>query len=302
MTRLMCLMIPFLPLADEPAALLLRASGPIQVVPAEGEPLEGRPRMLLYQGDRLTVGEGGEAVLVYQGGARETLRPEIEATIGLEGTTPAEAVADRREANGRAVSSALAHVRPAGGDGRTTAVVARAVAEKSAVTPILNSTIVSDRPELAWPPVEGREADLVVLANGPLKTGADRPILRGRPVGNTFIFPPDRPPLKRGFTYHWRVTDQDRKVLAAGEFRLASEAEEGQVEELRELAETGDPADRMAAAWALESLGAMAEALAVTERLVEDSPDDPAYREALEALRGRIGLDEADEPEPEPPL
>ena len=295
MSRILAVVFLCLPASEKPAALLLRASGSIRVVPADGEPMDGRPRMLLYPGDKLTVGDDGEAVLVFQkSGARETLRPGVEATIGEEGSTPEEAVAERRERNGGTLSAALTNLAPGGPDGRTAAVVSRAGPKESAVTPILGSTVVSDRPDLAWEVPEEIEAKSVVVSTGSIKSGPGRVVFRARPGPEMLTYPESEAPLKRGFTYQWRVLDQDRKMARVGEFRVATEAEKARIEELSELAETGDSGDRLAAAWALESLGAISEAIAVLKRLADDEPDEPDYRDALDELKERHGLEDVD--------
>ena len=83
--------------AERPVALVLSAKGAVEVRPAEGEPLAAARGMLLYPGDRLSVPDGGEAVVVFRdGGARERVRPGAEATVGAKGCTPPGAV-ERRE-------------------------------------------------------------------------------------------------------------------------------------------------------------------------------------------------------------
>ena len=77
-----------------PAAMLLDLTGKVEIRPVDGPPKVAEPGDLLYPGERLSVPTDGSATLSILGaGARETIKPGTEATVGPKGCTPPGSVA-----------------------------------------------------------------------------------------------------------------------------------------------------------------------------------------------------------------
>jgi Flp pilus assembly protein TadD len=85
------------------------------------------------------------------------------------------------------------------------------------------------------------------------------------------------------------VTDQDFHPVATGQFRVTTESELKQLEELRPLAAGGDRTDLLAAALSYRRLGCYAEAIAAFERLAKLAPDEALCREELAELYRQAG-------------
>lgn len=269
-----------------PAAMLMDVNGKVQVKSADGGPRAVALGNLLYPGETLIVPDDVAATVAILGlGVQETIKPGSSATIGAKGCAPPEAVLASR-AQKPAVARTMKNVRPAGADGRKAGVVTRNAAEKAppAVTPIDGSNETSDRPAIAWPAVKEARTYRVKLLSG----GGSEP-WRAETTEPHLDFPPGRPALHRGYVFRWEVTDQDFRPVAAGEFTVATESELKQLDELKGLDESGDRADRLAAALAYRRPAAYAEAIVAFERLARDLPGEPMIHQALEELHRQAG-------------
>ena len=79
-----------------PAAMILEATGSVQLHSSRGTTQRPTPQMLLYPDDRLTLGADAEVQLVYLSDLhKERLRPAREITIGRKGCVPPDAVRQR---------------------------------------------------------------------------------------------------------------------------------------------------------------------------------------------------------------
>ncbi len=267
------------------AAMVLDLKGRVEIRPAEGAPRVAEVGDLLYDGERLAVPADGSATLSILGpGARESIKPGSEATVGPRGCTPPGAVAARKEQH-RAVVTTMKHLRPAPDDSRHAGVLARAGVDRpQALTPTFDALVGSDRPALAWPAAEGARTYRVKLL-----TGDGRELWRAESPETRAPFPADKPPLRRGYAFGWEVTDEKFRPVASGKFMVASESELAELEGLKALADSPDRADRVAAALAFARMHAYAEASAAFERLAAEQPDDPLARRALADLRDQAG-------------
>lgn len=283
MTAMMFLLAA--PARPKPAAMVLELKGPVELRPPDGQATRARLGDLLYPGERVVVPAGGTVTLSILGaGAQETLRSGSEAVVGAEGCAPPGSV-ESRKTQIKAVATTMKNLRPAAGNTRQAGVSFRSGAEEPRpITPIFGATVVTDRPGLAWPPGEK-----VATYRVRLISGAGRELWRAQTQEPRLAFPEDKEALKPGYVYRWEVTDPDYRPLASGEFTVATEAERRQLEELKALAQEGDPADRLAAALAYRRLAAYAEAVMAYERLAAESPGEAAYRSALADLYRLIG-------------
>jgi formylglycine-generating enzyme required for sulfatase activity len=82
--------------AAAPLAMILEARGTVQVQSTRNVNKPALPQMLLYSGDRLSLGMDGDIRLVLLSDLhQEWLRPGTEATVRRKGCEPADAVAKR---------------------------------------------------------------------------------------------------------------------------------------------------------------------------------------------------------------
>jgi hypothetical protein len=289
MTPLLAVLL-CLPTAEPPAALVLRVKGSVEVQPAKGDPRPAKPgKTLVYVGDRLVVLKDGEAVLAFKaGGAIERVKPGTEATVGANGCTPPSAV-ERRQSNAGAVSAALRDIRPSSADGRTAAATLRSGGEGCpGVTPISGSTVASERPSFAWPVAKEVKTYVVIVSTGLRDNGVGRELWRAETTETRLAFPADKPALRRGFPFQWKVTDLDSRELACGDFVVATGKQKERLDALAALAQSEHSDDVLLAAEGLDRLGAWVDALAAYDRLVKLVPNEASHREELDALRRRV--------------
>jgi hypothetical protein len=271
-----------------PAAMVLDCTGAVQVRPADGPPKRALVGDLLYPGERLVVPANGSATLaILSVGAKEQLRPGSEATIGLQGCTPPEAVT-RRMPQRSSVAWALKGLRPALDDGRKAGVAFRGTEDlpevPPAVTPIFGSLVVSDRPALAWEAVAGTPGYRVRLLSS-----AGRELWRAETKEPRLPYPEGREALQRGHVYRWEVADAEGRPVVASTFSVATQSQFRRLAELPAPDTVEDRAELLAAALACTKLGAYAEALATYERLARLAPEVTAYQAALADLYTRAG-------------
>ena len=159
--------------------------------------------------------------------------------------------------------------------------------EPPAITPIQGATVAADRPGFAWPAAKEAKSYQVKLLSGD-----GRELWRSEATGPKLDYPAGREALKRGYLYRWEVTDPASRPVTSGQFLVATESELKQLEELRQLAASGDRADLLAAALSYRRLGCYTEAIAAFERLAKLAPEVAVYREELADLYRQAGRPE----------
>jgi hypothetical protein len=273
------------PPRPRPAALVLDLRGRVELQPVAQAVRPARIGDLIYAEERFLVPEGGSASLaLLRLGVIERLKPGVEVTIGPDGCSPRQAVEQRSEQR-PPVARTLRNIRPQSEGGRQAGVVFRSHGDRfPAITPIFGATVATDRPDLAWPEAKPAGASRVRLL-----TGSGRELWKAESRAARLAFPKDKEPLRRGYVYHWEVTDQDFRPIASGEFTVATASELEQMEGLRSLAASPDRADRLAAALSYRRLACFAEAIATFEALLPSSPEEPFYRTALADLYRQAG-------------
>jgi hypothetical protein len=243
---------------------------------------------LLYPGEVVAVPKpGGATLAILDEGRREGLRPGAQATVGEKGCSPPDAIAQARP-QPPALASGLKGLTSSGGDGRKAGAAFRSDrgGMPQPITPIDGTTILGQRPSLAWPKTR---------ATGPfrvfLSSSSGREVWRAEVAGSSLDYPAGAPGLEPGLGYRWEVQDARGDRVAAGEFRVATAASRARAEQLIRLAADGDRADRHAAAIGLRRLGALAQAIEVYERLEAESPDPRPIRRELAGLYRAAGRD-----------
>jgi hypothetical protein len=287
------LMITWLPLIldgppkakPRPVAMVLSAAGNVDLKSLDGKSRPVKAGELLYPGERLAASaEGSATVSILGAGVKEAIKPGSDVTLSVEGCSPSSALSSRTQ-QPRAVASTMRNLRPASGDGRKAGVGFRSGDDRQkAITPILGSTVVDDRPTLAWPASPSAGTYRVRLL-----TGAGREVWRQDVTEPRASFPTGKDPLQPATVYRWEVTDSAYHEVALGDFSVATASERAQLAELKPLADSTDPADRYAAALGYARLAAYAEALGVFERLSQEFPKEPAFADELANLRKKAG-------------
>jgi hypothetical protein len=280
------------PPGAKPAAMVLDAVGAVEIEPPGGRARRVGIGDLLYPGERLAVPSDGAATLAILGaGVQEKIKPGSTATVGPEGCTPSEAVAERKRQR-TAVASTMRGVRPVEAGGRKAGSDLRGGPEMPpTVSPIVGATVASDRPCLAWRPARPAGSYRVKLLSS-----AGRELWRVDTKETHVLFPAGKEALRRGNVYRWVVTDLEFRRVAAAEFMVATPSELKELGELDELGESGDRADRLAAAMAYRRLWAYAEAITAYEQLAAEAPEEPEYRRALDELYRQAGRSGGEKP------
>jgi hypothetical protein len=269
------------PKAPRPVAMVLAVEGTVRVTPKGEKERKVAAEDLLYAGDTIAVRADGSASIAVLGlGLRQTLKGGGTATLGPKGCEASPAV----ESKGMppAVARTMKGVRPAAGDSRKAGMPMRGAAPQPSapIAPIDGATVDALRPELAWRGREGVTSYRVTLTDA-----AGQALWKAETTGPRLAPDDDRPELRRGEVYTWKVADPTGREVASGHFTVADAEESRQLAELKPLASSKDPADLLAAAMSYDRLHCSAEALACYEALVKLAPDDPSYRNALDRLR-----------------
>ena len=284
---------------SKPVAMVLEVAGEatLRRGDAPAEPL--RDMDLLRPGDRLEATKGHVRIVIVDDGHFERLQTGKIVTMGDKGCTPADAV---ERATGKLADADLRRLRGLVKSSRGGVGVLRDLDTPTvpAVTPLLGSTILTQRPTFAWPALKGAARYDVRLFSGEGKE-------RQREWKQTAVspeprlsYPESEKELPLGVTRFWQVTglDAEGKFVATIEYRfsVAAEAELARQPALRKLAESADPNDWLLAAASYEEFAAYGEALPLYQKLAGKRPEQANYQVALMHYYGRAGLfDKAEE-------
>jgi len=270
-------------------ARVMDIRGDAQIQSAEGPPRAAAPFDPLTRGDRLTVPAGGcVTLLFFETGAKERVKASTKVKIGLAGCEPPEAV-ERVKPVSRSVATTLRDLRSRSGQEFATNTLRgmndRREAAPPAITPVDDSTVISDQPNLEWkgrPDVKTYRVELRVR-------GSDRFLWLAQTSEPRLAFPPGQPSLRRARGYFWQVSDQEGRSVCSGRFTVATGTEAKQLAEFDALAKSDDPADLLAAGVVFTAHGVDDQAIKVYERLAELAPTEALYHELLAGLYHRAG-------------
>lgn len=299
--------------AQQPAsvAMVLRIKGEVSLIQPGHKPARAWAMDLLRPGDRLAVPAGGEAHLFFlDDGHKEVLAAGKTATVQAAGCKPPAAVArklpcklgkraledlKRRRPPLARVSSfsyklgklALKDLKGDLAAGRLGGVLLRGADDPlpPVLTPLPGANVLSPRPALSWPAVEGAKSYIVALFTGP-DTKDLQKVWRIETKANRLPFPAKQADLQ-SVTYRWsvvaRLKDDDREIvsLKQARFSVATKREVRLLQEAKKLAESSDPADVLLAVGLYESRAVHDEALKLYEKLVKQAPEQARFHEAL---------------------
>lgn len=278
----------------QPAARVLKVEGRVTVLNAADESRAAAALDTLYVGERVIVPTGGQVVLAFRSEGRlERLKPGSRVTVNQDGCVPKSAVetVTAPEAHRRTVDRAVRQLQPEGPAAATivrappppgdTSTTSRPRTGNQVRRPIDGASILTDRPDFAWPAApkvlgyefhlfaEGKEV-WVVSVHDPRVSYAGEQALQPH------------------VDYIWEVSavfSEDRKEeLAGGYFVIAAEELRQQAAAMEELAAHDDSTFvALAAAWYDENQ-LIGEAIAAYERLASRESSSPACWSALGRL------------------
>ena len=212
---------------DEPAALVLRVRGDVQVRHGGGRPADASVGERLMVGDEVLPSSGALAVLITRTGAtqRVTEATTVTAPRGAGSTdmfTRAMATLAQAASTDVTVGGRQGMIRPI--PGKTTLV-----------SPRNGLTVRSDRPAFAWTATPGQAYELMLR-----NTAGGRPEVFDAGTDTTWTYPDDLPALEFGATYAWTVFVGGRRTgraLPQQEFRVIDIPEFAQLGEFMDQIE-----------------------------------------------------------------
>lgn len=186
--------------AQDPVAMVVRVSGSVQVRRAGGASEAATVGMRLMSGDRLEVGSGAQAVILYVSGRRETVTQSL--AIAAPEQAQRAGVFDRTVSTLNAVASSDARQQP------NRQGMIRPIAGAPTLMAPRNEILVADlRPTFTWSAVPGASSYVIQIRS------ADGLTRKRFSVGSdtTWTMPASGSPLQPGVAYVWTVgTNQGR--------------------------------------------------------------------------------------------
>jgi hypothetical protein len=261
----------------EPVAMVLSVQGDVKLHRMD----------LLKSGDEVRVPASGSVRLVFLAdGHRETLNPGGKVKITESGATPAEAV--KREKS-KLPASQLDGLRTLAASARAgVSRVRDPDAPSPPLSPIADSTVLSDRPVFVWTAVQGIEKYDVQLFRGE-DDRKENLVWSARATKARCECPKDSPALDRGESYMWKVLVHGKDVVAKGKFNVATKEDAQDFDSVNELSQSPDFADRLLAAMLLEAGQVYDESHRLFDRLVKELPMEPWVLLASARHLARLG-------------
>lgn len=227
--------------ADKPAAIVVSVQGDVKVQ-RDGKEKVIKGKFPLNLKDKVIVGKGASAVVLFANGKKVT------ATANLEITEAAAAI-DGKAASGGVAGMVASAVAGGGSDlsakgGVAGAVRAAGDAASVQILSYLNTSTTETRPVFAWKPSAEAQGSTVVLMN---EDGEE--IWRLDTKDSLAAYPEDMDPLEQGMEYTVEITCviDGAPVSAASTFYILDEDEAEAVKAGQEAIEKAYPADEDAA-------------------------------------------------------
>lgn len=291
--------ISFAPPA-KPVALVHEVSGDVELRTAQGKTTKCQPKQLtyLFDGDQLQVGRDAQVTVGFLNDFHwEKLKSGL-IRVTPRACEPPEFV-ERLEPPERYRSKITRRGAEAveRGSGRGAGLILRGAPPRRSdaadappqVTPVLGETVTSDRPTLTWTAVPDAKSYQVKLFLG----GSGRSVWSAQSKKTQLEFPFDQPALKRNRTYDWQVSvtqpDGTMMQIARSRFTITSAMVAEDLDALKSLTESTQPADLLIAIATYQAYSADGPALSVCEKLAKLNPDDPDVLRLLVELYDRAG-------------
>ncbi|MGD0898201.1 MAG: hypothetical protein ABR915_10225 [Thermoguttaceae bacterium] len=270
--------------AAVPAARVLETKGKVVVKPKGDDSRELAPLDTVYLDEKVVLVSGSSAVLAFRAdGHIERLSQPGEVVVTKTGCDPKTGVEvlEAPERHKKLVSATVMSLHPRGSAGVT--IFRSAGPGKPPpmrISPVRGSTILTERPRLAWSAVPDAVRYEVAVKVDPKGWGMT--------TKETQADYPGDPPLKPGSLHEWLVTvtlaDGTTRHACEGEFTVATEEQRARAADLKPLATGTDVAYlALAAVWYDEN-NMIPEAVAAYERLVSLEPGVAVFHFALSRL------------------
>lgn len=214
--------------AQQPAAMVIRVQGDVDLRHGSAEPTPAGVGEQLYAGDAVLPADGSRAILITRAGAQQVVSEETTLSEP-PGPEPSDIFA-------RAVSTlAQAATADASAGGRQ-GMIRPIPGETSLVAPRNGLLVAATRPTFTWTATPDAGYDLMLRrigGSGPAAGAGARPMVFEVGADTTFALP-DSVELERGARYAWTVFPGGRRggrPLPQQEFRVMSLQESVELED-----------------------------------------------------------------------
>jgi hypothetical protein len=254
-------------------AMVLAAEGEVSFIRPSGETRTARVMDILFEGDKLAVGNGKRLqIVLLHDGRRATIKPGFQVVIRNRSWEPVDG-ADVEEPPERARQAVVAGLKELSRNhGASTIELRGDSGTFPAIVPLADTCVLSNRPKFHWPAVAGAQRYEIVL----WRSASKEIVFRRESNTNHLDFPEQVASLARDRRYNWSCSAWVGEVQSVqnwnGNFLVASEADQAELKSLEPLSNSSEPSDWLLAAAAYESFQAHEEALALFDRLVEALP------------------------------
>jgi hypothetical protein len=261
----------------------LEFKGTVTITSSQGKDRAAAIFATVYESDRISLAADAIVTLGFRSdGHLERLKTAGMATAGQDGCEPRSLVEILAVSPPQRTVAAKA-IRGASLITQGGVALMRGSGSKSPapLVPIVDSTVITDRPAFRWPAVPRAHAYTVIVSGGGNKIWT-----------HTVDLPPAsytaERPLRPGLAYDWEVVaigeDGTLRPAFEGRFRIATSDQAADAAAFRGLAESTEvPLLTLAAQWYARS-GMIAEAIAVEERLTQLAADPVPFYVSLEEL------------------
>lgn len=213
---------------NDPAALIIRVQGEVQVRQGGGAPAPATQGAVLAVGDEVLPGPGGRATLIVPSGASQTVT-EAMTVAAPQGGAPADMW---QRAMNTLAQAASTDVTAGGRQG----MIRPIPGNTTLVSPRNALTVNTERPSFVWTATPGQSYELMLR-----KVEGGRPEIFEVGADTTWSYPEDREPLEFGATYSWTVFVGGRRggrPLPQQEFRVIDIVEYAELSEFMDEIQT----------------------------------------------------------------
>jgi hypothetical protein len=278
---------------ENSVAMVLSTTGDV-TLRRGGEDQPAAMMTLVREGDMLMAQDKSQATLMYFGTHRRVrLKPAVTVTVSKDGCQPDESV-ELLPAIAAMTSHADDKLKKLATSGRGGAITVRRGGGNPQVHPMYEATVLSMRPEFSWPSHAQAKKYIVRMKDSPSH------VLWKAETRQPRLDFPDVAPLVPSKTYTWEVdvvaADGVSHTIAKSRFGTASESVSRTLGDLRQSADSDDPALLMAVAAIYHQHGVYDLALPLYERLAQLKPNEPFLFAALKdcyQAAGRVADAEA---------
>jgi len=250
----------------EPAALVIRVQGDVDVTHGETQPTPASVGEQMFVGDGVIPVDGSRAILITRAGAQQVVTERTTVAEPRSGGNP-----DIFE---RAVATLAQAATTDASSGGRQGMIRPIPGQTSLVSPRNELTVASGRPAFAWTATPGQTYDLMLR-----KIEGGRPILFEVGSDTTWTLPEDVADLQAGAAYQWTVFvggRQGGRAMQPQNFRVIGLEESVDLADyMDEIAVFGlDPKDDglFLTVVAYRDMGLYYEAREALEKVERDSP------------------------------